>query len=506
MTIPSLSTQVGTEAVPTREQFRELARHANLIPVYKEILADLETPVSALLKLGETDTTFLLESVTGGEVLGRYSFLGNSAHSTFASKNGSVTITGRDSRRCLPAADPLVALQEFMAAWQPAVVPGLPRFFGGAVGYISYDAIRYFEHLPARSPDDLELPDCYFIITDKLLIFDHARRRIQVVVNALVEGDPDACYDAALVVLDDCLARLGQGAPTPAALNLLPDSTTGAAAFTSTFDREAFCQAVVRCKEYIAAGDAFQIVLSQRLQTPLTASPLAVYRLLRTLNPSPYMYYLKLPGLAVAGSSPEVLVRLENGVATLRPIAGTRPRGATEEDDVRLATELLADDKERAEHVMLIDLGRNDLGRVCECGSVQVDQFMVVERYSHVMHIVSNITGRLSAGKSAFDLLRAAFPAGTVSGAPKIRAMEIIDELEPVQRGLYAGAIGYFSFSGNMDCCITIRTVVSKDDMAYVQAGAGIVADSDPQREYEESMNKARVMLNAVHLAEVAAR
>jgi len=496
------------ELIPSRAEFVRLAKGATLIPVYTELIADLDTPVSALLKLGEAPYRYLLESVEGGERLGRYSFVGNTASLIFRSRGRTVEL-GRPSPQGgfrfeqLDAPDPLDALRRIMARFVPAEVPGLPRFYGGAVGYLSYDMVRYFERLPDKNPDDLDVPESYFIVSDTVLIFDHARRKLKVVANAHIDGvSPEVAYAEAEARIEQVLERLGGQVQARPLHGLVDQSPPDPATLRSNFTREEFEAAVARCQEYIRAGDIFQVVLSQRFSAPITAAPIDLYRVLRTVNPSPYMYYLQFDDLALVGSSPEVMVRVENGVAQLRPIAGTRPRGATEEEDKRLAEELLADEKERAEHVMLVDLGRNDLNRVCEYGSVRVDEMMVIERYSHVMHIVSNVVGKLAPDKDPFDLLRATFPAGTVTGAPKVRAMEIIDELEPTRRGPYAGAIGYFGFSGNMDSCITIRTALIKGGTVHVQAGAGIVADSVPAKEYEETVNKAKAMLKAIAMAE----
>ncbi len=493
---------------PSRDRFVELAREANLIPVYKEIIADVETPVSAMLKLGDAPYRYLLESVEGGDKLGRYSFVGNTASIVFRSRGTRVEIgtpSGEGfSFESREVDDPIDALRDLMSRYRPAKVEGLPRFYGGAVGYMSYDMIRHIERIPDQNPDELDVPESYFIISDTVLIFDHAQRKLKIVVNAHVdERDPIASYERAVRAIAGVIERLRQTTSVPAldglALEDLPEI-----AVQSNFEKRAFEDAVRKCQEYIRAGDIFQVVLSQRFKAAVNTDPIGLYRILRTVNPSPYMYCLQFPDMAVVGSSPEVMVRVEDGVAELRPIAGTRPRGRSDEEDRALAEELLADAKERAEHVMLVDLGRNDLGRVCEYGSVRVSELMVIERYSHVMHIVSNVVGRLAASCDPFDLLKATFPAGTVSGAPKIRAMEIIDELEPVRRGPYSGVIGYFGFSGNMDSCITIRTVIIKDGVAYIQAGAGIVADSVPELEYEETVNKARAMLKAISMAEEA--
>jgi len=469
-------------------------------------LGDLETPVSAFLKLGSSQYAFLLESVERGENVGRYSFLGSQPYLVFESKGRRVRITGpegEDERELAPGSDPLTVLKELLTRRRFVASPELPRFCGGAVGYLSYDLVRFFEELPDSTDDDLDLPDCMLVFTDTYLIFDHLQRKILITANAYVGDDPDAAYDEAVAKIDAMVERLARHMDRPHLVSSPPPATIAAAtAAESNMTPEQFMAGVTRAKEYIAAGDAIQVVLSQRLTKPLRADPFDVYRALRALNPSPYMYYLTYGDLKIIGSSPERLVSEEEGEVITRPIAGSRPRGETAEEDDALIAELLSDDKERAEHIMLVDLGRNDIGRVCEPGTVEVDKLMTVERYSHVSHLVSNVRGRLAAGKDQFDVLRACFPAGTVSGAPKIRAMEIIDELEPTRRGPYAGAIGYFSFSGNMDTAITIRTIVAKDDTAYVQAGAGIVADSVPEREYQETMNKAMALLRALEMAE----
>lgn len=378
--------------------------------------------------------------------------------------------------------------------------PGLPRFCGGAVGFISYDMVRFFEYLPDSTVDDLHLPDCILVFSDTLLIFDHVQHKIRVVCNARVGDDPKAAYRAAVTKIDEMVERLRR--PVAEIPRDVRNDRSRGLDIKSNFTREEFEDAVRKCKDYIAAGDVIQVVPSQRFSAKVTADPFDVYRALRSVNPSPYMYYLAFGDTKLIGSSPEILVTEERGNVSVRPIAGTRKRGATEENDRALEVELLKDEKERAEHIMLVDLGRNDIGRVCRYGSVEVNELMVIERYSHVMHIVSNVRGKLRMDKDQFDLLRACFPAGTVSGAPKIRAMEIIDEVEPTRRGTYAGAIGYFSYSGDMDTCITIRTILIQGDTAYVQAGAGIVADSDPASEYEETCTKASAMLKAIELAE----
>lgn len=486
---------------PTLEEFKEKAKQGNLIPVYREILADMETPVSAFRKIGQGRYAFLLESVEGGEKMGRNSFLGSEPFAVFESKGRAVKITrdGQTETRTLaPGEDPLAALKTLLQDYRFVPQPGLPRFCGGAVGYIGYDAVRFFEQLPELAEDDLDLPDCILVLTDTCLIFDHARHRLKVLSNACVNGDPEKAYQQAIQKIEALIAKLNGPMPQSAGTNGLAQGE-----LRRNMTPEQFREKVLRAKEYISAGDCIQVVLSQRLSRKVGCDSFDLYRALRSLNPSPYMYYLTYGDVKIIGSSPERLVSEEDGVVITRPIAGSRRRGDSAEQDRRISAELLADEKERAEHIMLVDLGRNDLGRVCEPGTVEVDELMGIEKYSHVIHIVSNVRGKLREGCDQFDVLRACFPAGTLSGAPKVRAMEIIEELEPTRRGPYGGAIGYFSFSGNMDTAITIRTIVVKDDEAHIQVGAGIVADSDPQREYEEcAVIKAGAMLKAIELAE----
>lgn len=487
---------------PSREEFRRKAQQGNLVPVYREILADTETPVSAFLKIDRGDYAFLLESVEGGERVARYSFLGADPSWVFASKGNRVRLLDPQTARVQEweATDPFAELERLMARYRPVSVVGLPPFHGGAVGYLAYDMVRFFEELPDTTEDDLGLPDSIFMLTRTILVFDRVAHKVKVVSNALVE-DPsqaDRAYDEAIGQIEALIGRLRQpqpwiGKPRGGAGTLPPPK--------SNMTREQFEASVRRIKEYIAAGDVIQTVFSQRFALPLTVEPFDFYRALRTVNPSPYMYFLKLGDLHIAGASPEMLVRVEERLVQTRPIAGTSPRGATPEEDLRLEQQLLADPKERAEHIMLVDLGRNDLGRVCRYGTVRVEDLMIIERYSHVMHIVSTVVGELRPDKTAFDVIRSAFPAGTLSGAPKIRAMEIIDELEPTRRGPYGGAVGYFSFSGNADTAITIRTLVMHGGRAYVQAGGGIVADSVPAKEFQESVNKAKAVLRALELA-----
>lgn len=486
---------------PSREEFHRLAQQSNLIPVYREILADMETPVSAFRKIARGRYSFLLESVAGGERIARYSFLGTEPSLVFRSKGREIRLIrdGIVTTETLPQGqDPLHRLKSLLSPYRIALPAELPRFVGGLVGYIAYDMVRFFERLPEDTVDDLQVDDSCFLLADSLLIFDHVRHRIIALSNAHVQGDPDKAYDEACARVDEMIERLR--APLPPSPKTPARQTP--VVFTPNQTPEQYQQAVARTKEYITAGDGTQMVISQRWQAPIQSHPFDIYRALRSLNPSPYMFYLELDDVVLAGASPEILVTVEKRIATTRPIAGTRPRGKTPEDDKRLTQELLADEKERAEHVMLVDLGRNDLGRVCAYGTVRVEELMTIEQYSHVIHIVSDVKGRLAPDKDAFDALRACFPAGTVSGAPKVRAMEIIEELEPTRRGIYAGAVGYFSFSGDMDTCIAIRTIVIKDGVAYIQAGAGIVADSVPEREHQECLNKARALMRAVEMAE----
>jgi anthranilate synthase component 1 len=486
------------QTVPDRATVHRLFEQGDLVPVYRTLLADLETPVSVYLKLARISTqSFLLESVEGGEQVGRYSFLGVNPKGMIVAQHNTVTITRHGvstTRDLAPGEDPLRCIETEFERVKPARLEGLPRFVGGAVGFLGYDVVRYFERLPATASDDLNVPDMAFLLVDTLVIFDHAKHQLIVLANAHNTGDPDAAYDDAVRRIDQIIDALGQPVPY---LDEPPAVQDGE--LRSNMTREQYEANVRAAKEYIAAGDAFQIVLSQRFTRQTSAPPFTIYRALRALNPSPYMFFLRFDDdLCLIGASPEMMVRLEDGIASVRPIAGTRPRGADEADDVRLETELLADEKERAEHVMLVDLGRNDLGRVCDYGTVSVPDMMYIERYSHVMHIVSRVQGKIRQGMNAFDLLRATFPAGTLSGAPKVRAMEIIEELEGTRRGPYGGAVGYFSFDGSMDTCITIRTMLMRGSTVTFQSGAGIVADSDPAREYDESVNKARAVASAI--------
>jgi anthranilate synthase component 1 len=487
---------------PTLAEFKEKAKRGNLIPVYTEILADLDTPVSAFLKIREGNFCYLLESVEGGEKIAQYSFLGANPSLIFRTKSGRGGVTRGDTVEDeFDCNDPLVALKNLMARYRLVPEPELPRFHGGAVGYVAYDAVKFFEELPDLKGDDLGLPDSYFMVTDTILIFDHINHTIKVVSNAHVEDDVEAAYETAIQKIDSTIESLGRPLAVPAG-NASDASNVYTASLVSNQTEQEYTEAVRKAKEYIRAGDIFQVVLSQRFQTEIQVAPFDVYRALRSVNPSPYMFYLELGNLHLVGSSPELMVRVEDRTVQVRPIAGTRRRGKDSEEDKALEQELLSDEKELAEHIMLVDLGRNDVGRVSESGTVQVTELEVIERYSHVMHIVSNVRGTLRPEEDCYSALRAVFPMGTVSGAPKIRAMEIIEELEPVKRGPYGGTLGYVSFSGNLDSCILIRTLIILDDTAYLQAGAGIVADSDPRREFEETINKAKALVRAIEIAE----
>lgn len=470
---------------PTLEEVRRLKKYGNLVPVCRDIQADLETPVSAYLKIARGNYSFLLESVEGGERLARYSFIGTEPL--------LILRTGNEN-----PVDPLNMVEKKLAQFHPVSIANLPRFHGGMVGYLSYEVARHFERLPCPVQDPQGLPESVLMLADTLLVFDHVTHKIKVVSHAHLDGDVDTAYREATCKIDDLVNRLEQPMHSEALKNAPPDRS----AVSSNFSPAEFEAIVSQAKEYIYAGDIIQAVLSQRLARRTYANPFAIYRALRSINPSPYMYYLHLGDFYIAGASPELLVRVEDGTVSTHPIAGTRRRGKDVTEDLALEEELKNDEKERAEHIMLVDLGRNDIGRISEPGTVEVTQLMDVERYSHVMHLVSHVQGRLKAGLSQFDALRSCFPAGTVSGAPKIRAMEIITELEGEKRGPYAGAVGYFDFSGNLDTAIAIRTIVIKNNIAYIQAGAGIVADSVPEREYQESLNKAQALLAAIDQAE----
>ncbi len=513
---------------PDFQEFKEKTKQGNLIPVYKEILADFETPLSAFLKL-KGKTGFLFESVEGGEKWARYSFIGSNPSLTIEGNGNTLTVkrgTQKEKIRFDKAGiaryqDPLEIISAEIKKYKPVIMPGLPRFFGGFVGYIGYDTVRFFEKLPDNHHAKLNLPDIFLMLTDTLLVFDNLTQKIKVISNAHIEADPKKAYDKALEKIDVIVKKLKSKIVLPKSsisssrhkptMTKKPSGSSLESNFLSNFSKNDFLKAVRKIKEYVKSGDVIQTVISQNFQRETDIHPINAYRALRVINPSPYMFYLETGKNTLVGSSPEILVRLEGDIIELRPIAGTRKRGDTVEKDLELEKELKADPKEMAEHIMLVDLGRNDLGRVAATGTVEVTELMTVERYSHVMHLASNVIGKLENGRDAFDLLRASFPAGTVTGAPKIRAMEIIEELEPTRRGPYAGCVGYFDFSGNMDMCITIRTIIFsasadqtglKKQTAYIQAGAGIVADSDPEKEYLETISKAKGMFKAIEMAE----
>ena len=488
------------QLTPTLDEFSDFAKRGNIIPVFAEFVADGETPVSAFKKVDRGNHSFLFESTEKNDLSGRFSFVGTEPRVVIRSYGHEFCISERGrEQRFNTAADPLDELRKLMARYQFVSRPELPRFAGGAVGFLGYEAIRFFEpKVPIASRDELQLPEALFMITNSLLIFDHRLRSLKIVVNAFLDdGSPEEVYAQAAESIRNIVHQLTKSAD----LRFISSTDCQMHPVRSNFRPEEFGRAVEQAKEYIRSGDIFQVVLSQRFESDFDGDPLDFYRCLRFINPSPYMFCLKADDFSLVGSSPEMHVRLTGETIEIRPIAGTRARGATAAQDERNATELLADPKERAEHIMLVDLARNDVGRVSDFGTVRVTEMMEIERYSHVMHIVSNVSGRLRAGCTSFDLVKATFPAGTVSGAPKIRAMQIITDLEKTRRGCYAGAIGYFGFDGNFDSCIALRCAVLKNKKAYFQAGAGIVADSDPQLEYEETVNKARAMAKALAMA-----
>jgi anthranilate synthase component 1 len=488
---------------PTRDEFVALARTGNMIPVYADLMADFETPVSAYAKLRAHGPAYLLESVEGGERLSRYSFIGCRPRKSFSCgpRTTEILETGQAPRTVPTPADPLSLVESELRQFKPVKLPGLPRFTGGAVGFLSYEYVTRIEPtVPAAPRDELKIPLIYFMMSDSLLIFDRAKQTLRLCVNAHVQGDGNAgsahaAAEAEIRALFKILNERSSLAPAPLDSPATVDVPPG------NFTRPEYEKLVDSVKEYIRAGDIIQVVPSQRFTQPFTKTPLDLYRALRTVNPSPYTFILDSGDFALVGASPEVHVRLTDGLVEIRPIAGTRKRGATQEEDLALEKELLADAKERAEHLMLVDLARNDIGRVCRFGSIHVPEYMFVERYSHVMHIVSQVEGQIAEGKNAFDLMRATFPAGTVSGAPKVRAMQIIAEKEPVQRGFYAGVLGYFGYDGNLDSCITLRTALLQDGMIHIQAGGGVVADSDPAAEYQETINKAGALIKAAEIA-----
>jgi anthranilate synthase component 1 len=488
---------------PDFATFSKLAEGADYVPVYRRVLSDVLTPVSAFHKIDDGGCACLFESVIGGEKVGRYSFLAAEPYLVLEASGNETTVTvvRDDTSTTKMVENPLESLREQVQKVRVAKHPELPPFIGGAVGYAGYDTVRYVENLPNAPKDDRNLPDLSFAFYDHMIVFDNVQKTAIAVVLAKTRGDVKRSYQDACARVDRFIEKLSapKGALAPVDIDTGGDART---AYKSNFTQKQFEDAVRKCNEYIRAGDIFQVVISQRLSVQLSVDPFEVYRTLRVVNPSPFMFFLRTPKCTLVGSSPEIMVRVVDGKVTVRPLAGTRRRGQTEEEDQRLADELLADPKERAEHVMLVDLGRNDVGRVAKFGSVEISDVMVIERYSHVMHITSNVTGQLTEDRDAFDALAACLPAGTVSGAPKVRAMEIIDELEPHRRGPYAGAVGYIDFAGNMDTCIALRTMVIQDGMAYIQAGAGIVADSVPKLEYEETLNKARGLLKAIEITQ----
>ncbi|MGP0067176.1 MAG: anthranilate synthase component I [Isosphaeraceae bacterium] len=497
---------------PAYEEFaRCLDSSTSCVPVYRQLTGDGLTPVSAFCRIERSAPSFLFESVIGGEKVGRFSFLGTEPFLTFEARGSDVSVAetaAGGSVRRFTSNDPMRELQQLVEKYRAFALPGLPRFAGGAVGYASYDAVRYTENLPNVPHDDRGLPDLSFAFYDRMVIFDHIRKTILVVAQAHVgsAADPKAAYESACDRVDELVDRLAAAGGPELGVRDIATDTQPSLEVRSNFTRSQYESVVRHCQEYIKAGDIFQVVPSQRFEVETRARPFDIYRVLRVVNPSPFLFYLPFGDFALIGSSPEILVRVEDGLVTIRPLAGTRRRGRTEAEDRDLAEELLADPKERAEHIMLVDLGRNDVGRVADYGSVQLTDVMKVERYSHVMHITSNVTGRLRSDQSAFDALRAGLPAGTVSGAPKVRAMQIIDEVEPTKRGPYGGAVGYVDFTGNMDTCIALRTLIIKGSTAYIQAGGGVVYDSVPGDEYEETVNKARAILKAIEIAETQLR
>jgi anthranilate synthase component 1 len=488
---------------PSREEFATLARDHNVVPVWREVLADVQTPVAAFLRVAPAPNAFLLESVEGGERWSRYSFLGGDSFATVKAKDGRVWTTGRPAVEPDEGEAPLAYVRRLLEACKAPRMEGLPPLHGGAVGYIGYDCVRELENLPDAPPDDLGLPDLVLLLTRTFVVFDHFTQRAFVITNVPIEDAPDAAYDDACRRCDELIEQLATELSVPSH----ELSTDEPATYSSPVDEATYGGWVERCREHIYAGDAFQVVPSRRFEADLPGSAFDAYRVLRTLNPSPYMYFFRLgegddhPALEIAGSSPESQIRVTGDRIEMRPIAGTRERGATDTEDKAIEQDFMSDEKERAEHVMLVDLARNDIGRVAEYGSVQVEELMVVERYSHVMHIVSHVTGKLRSDRTAFDAFTASFPAGTLTGAPKVRAMEIIDSMETTRRGPYGGVVGYFDFSGNVDTCITIRTIVATGGKAYVQAGAGVVADSSPEGEALETRRKVEAGFRAVRAA-----
>ncbi len=482
---------------PKKDVFKKLAETANVIPVTKEIYSDTKTPIGIFIHFAAQENCFLLESIEGGEKWGRYSFIGRNPYMTFSSSENTVTIEDENGK-LVKNGNPFEELKKLLDNFKYAKIEGLPRFTGGAVGYFGYDMVRHIEELPDTPPDDINLPDSYLMFCDEIIAYDHLKQKVIVIVNARITDGALNAYDSAVGRIEQICADLEKEPVRTPEKNITDNIEIEV---QSNFTKSDYCDAVRKAKQYIKDGDIFQVVLSQRFAIETNAQPFDVYRVLRTLNPSPYLYYLRLPDTVIVGSSPELLVRVEEDVVETCPIAGTRPRGKTPEEDELLAKDLLDDEKELAEHTMLVDLSRNDIGRISQFGSVKVENPMHIEKYSHVMHIVSNVKGKRTADNDAFDVLGAVLPAGTLSGAPKVRAMQIIDEFEPVKRGIYGGSIGYIGFDGNIDMCITIRTMVFHEGKAYIQAGAGIVADSIPEKEYEETQDKAKALIKALEKA-----
>ena len=484
---------------PDLDTVKTLAKDHTIIPITMDVYADMETPISLFKRFEDNDYCFLLESMEGGEKWARYSFVGRNPFLIVKSNGKTTTIEDKKGGITKKEGNPIEILRELMSAYKGVDLPKLPRFNGGVVGFFGYDLIRHYENLPDIPEDDLELPESHFMFTDEVLVFDHLKQKIHIIVNLHVDGNVERGYNSAVERIKEVYKEI-MSTRWKIADNLVPEPDTGKKefSFTSNITKERYCENVIKAKQYIRDGDIFQVVLSQRFCVETDHDPFNVYRALRIINPSAYMYYLKFKDYRIVGSSPEMLVRVEDGIVETCPIAGTRKRGATEQEDDMLEKDLLADEKELSEHTMLVDLGRNDIGRVSKYGTVVAKNLMHIEKYSHVMHIVTNVQGELADNKTPFDALMSILPAGTLSGAPKVRAMEIIDELETVKRGPYGGAIGYLSFNGNLDSCITIRTLIFKGQKAYVQAGAGIVADSVPEKEFEETISKARALLKAL--------
>jgi len=485
---------------PNKEEFIKLSKQGNVIPVYREVLADFDTPLSAFMKIGDEKFSYLLESVEGGEHIARYSFLGTDPSLIIQSKDKIIKFIEKSGTREYKTNDPIEEIKKYMQNFKFVEVSKLPRFCGGLVGFMGYDIIRFIEDIPDKNSDDYKIPDMQFVLTDTIIIFDHVDHKIKVVSNCLIDKDSASeAYDKACKKIDKLVDKLDKNLQRKPREGRISKASKE---IKSNFTKEEFYKKVEKAKEYISQGEIIQVVLSQRFLRETDVDGFSIYRALRSINPSPYMYYLKFGDYKIIGSSPEILVRCEDGNVEVRPIAGTRKRGKNPEEDKKMEKELINDPKERAEHIMLVDLGRNDIGRVCEYSTVEPKEIMHIEKYSHVMHIVTNVTGKLRKDKDIFDVIKATFPAGTVTGAPKVRAMEIIDELEDKRRGPYSGSVGYISFSGNIDLCITIRTIVMEGNKAYMQAGAGIVLDSKPESEYVETQNKAKAMIKAIELAE----